>query len=897
MISARRAGQAFLFACGVWILASGEVRAETVTLANGMQLEGDLGRIARLGADPLAPAGAAAVARVPIVVIDNQLTRTFVFHDLSRLKVAPAPPSNHERIEIDQRVQRVGRQVMSVGPILRVDPFDEWGHRIFSMSSNLGTTNVVQGITIITPKWTQVEAIQGPESYVWMLRVATSSIPRQQLSKILYRQIDPKNSDQRLSIVRLYLQAERFIDAREELKAVIADFPGLTRLDEQVKSLNQISAQRILKEIELRRDAGQYQLAVQMLESFPAEGVAGETLLKVRETLQEITDLNAQGAVVLKQLDEHLATLKDEKTRADAKLIVDEMKRDLNANTFERLADYLRLADDAATTPEQKLSWAISGWLLGSGSALENFGTSISLVQVRTLVQRYLVTTRQPERDLILAEMSSLAGATPANIAKLVAHMKPPLPTAELDGPPANLDNPAEVLGTGKPAPPAPAAPGVQPPAAPVPAPPAPLPALPPPAAEKGKPKAKAAPGPLDGCAPPAVAPDGAGVLDADPNKGKPLPGAPVAAAAALGVDQQQGNAAPVTGVPGLLELTTKGIPEDPQLKYLVQLPPQYDPYRRYPCIVTLNGSGTTPLQQIEWWAGGYDPKTQIRYGQATRHGYIVIAPKWTREHQRKYEYSSREHAAVLFTLRDACKRLAIDTDRVFLSGHSMGGDAAWDIGLAHPDLWAGVIPIVATAGKYVTLYHQNAKLVPMYFVCGEKDGNKMELNADDWNRYVSYNGFDAMIVQYQGRGHEHFHDEILNLFTWMGLHKRNFFVRDFEVDSLRPWDNFFFWVECGKFLDANIILPAEWGDKPPRTPRPAQIEGHVLATNGVNVKSGARKVTVWLSPEIVTFDLSLGVTINNKRFTKVQPSIATLLEDVRTRGDRQHPFWAKVEN
>jgi hypothetical protein len=29
----------------------------------------------------------------------------------------------------------------------------------------------------------------------------------------------------------------------------------------------------------------------------------------------------------------------------------------------------------------------------------------------------------------------------------------------------------------------------------------------------------------------------------------------------------------------------------------------------------------------------------------------------------------------------------------------------------------------------------------------------------------------------------------------------------------------------------------------------------------------------------------------------KVVPNIETLLEDVRTRGDRQHPFWAKVEN
>ena len=66
---------------------------------------------------------------------------------------------------------------------------------------------------------------------------------------------------------------------------------------------------------------------------------------------------------------------------------------------------------------------------------------------------------------------------------------------------------------------------------------------------------------------------------------------------------------------------------------------------------------------------------------------------------------------------------------------------------------------------------------------------------------------------------------------------------------------------------------------------------------NGVRVESGSSfgKMTVWLSPDIVAFNNTLKVEINGKPQRNVQPKIDTLLEDVRTRGDRQHPFWAKV--
>ena len=75
----------------------------------------------------------------------------------------------------------------------------------------------------------------------------------------------------------------------------------------------------------------------------------------------------------------------------------------------------------------------------------------------------------------------------------------------------------------------------------------------------------------------------------------------------------------PPTGRRACIELTVPGLPQEPEITYYVQLPPEYDPYRRYPCVVTLNGAGTTPAQQIDWWAGGYHEARKLRLGQATR--------------------------------------------------------------------------------------------------------------------------------------------------------------------------------------------------------------------------------------------------------------------------------------
>jgi len=768
-----------IISIAILALCTHDLAAAVLTMRSGMQFEGRTAEMGSLNENPLNPGAESGVK--PIRIIDDGLRRTFV-RDLEVVAVAESPPTSDERIQIKQPVAAAGRRIGNVGPILGVTPFDEWGRRTFSMQGPDGQLDVIQGITEITPTYTRVEGLRGT-GLIWDMRMATSSLPREVISTVIRESLAVDNPDDRLRIVRLFIQANRFGDALLELDVLIRDFPEVEELKGQADRLRQSLAQRMLREIELRRDAGQYDRVRALLGAFPEKGIAGVTLLTVRDMLAVYEKREQQYAQSLELLAENINEIEDETVKEKLAPIHQEIKDELNIHALDRMADFLRLADDASLKPDQKVALAVSGWLLGSGEAIDNLAVAVSLFEVRNEVTTYLNAKRPHERDDCLERIRSLEGGSPSYLARLIARMKPPIPTEATE-----------------------------------------------------------------------------------------------------------------IETPGLYELTVPGIERQPEFSYQIQLPPEYSPYRRYPCVVTLNGAGSTETQQIDWWAGTYSDRALTRQGQAARHGYIVIAPKWQKPFQREYEFTLREHAAVLFALRDACQRVSIDTDRVFLSGHSMGGDAAWDIGLSHPDLWAGVIPIVANADRYIHKYSDNGRGLPMYFIGGERDGGWLNENGMELERYLTGSQYDVTVVQYLGRGHEDFQDEIQRLFDWMELssHRRQFFPREINALSMRPWDNYFWWLELDQMPAPALAMPAE---KKERNVRPIKTTARILENNRITVAARSARGIVWLSPEMVDFDQPVTVTVDGRKIRKEAAADAkTLLEDVRTRGDRQHPFWAKVE-
>ncbi len=332
---------------------------------------------------------------------------------------------------------------------------------------------------------------------------------------------------------------------------------------------------------------------------------------------------------------------------------------------------------------------------------------------------------------------------------------------------------------------------------------------------------------------------------------------------------------------------------------YDIQLPPEYDPQRSYPCIVAIAPPGVDPRRQIEWWSGQYDERLKTRLGLASRYGFIVVAPHWTRAGQNSYEFTAVEHARVLASLRDAMRRSSIDSDRVFLTGHNEGATAAWDISLAHPDLWAGMVSVGGEPSKTIHHYDANAKYVPIYLVMGEKDGTPAPFvrNGDKMNDYMGM-GYDTMVVMYRGRGRELFYEELPNIFDWMrsSAHVRGSPPSDIETVAMRVDDRFFWWLEMGPIKPPVAVNPVLW-DRAERI-RAGKVSASVGAGNLVRIFQGPTdSFTVWLSPEM-GLDMSQRITVRYRErnhYVDYQGDIEVMLEDARTRADRKHPFWTKI--
>jgi hypothetical protein len=314
--------------------------------------------------------------------------------------------------------------------------------------------------------------------------------------------------------------------------------------------------------------------------------------------------------------------------------------------------------------------------------------------------------------------------------------------------------------------------------------------------------------------------------------------------------------------------------------------------------IVSLHPAEHNGKAELDFWGG-----SAAKPGRAMASGYIVITPEYVEPETHEYGYSMTSHDVVVRSIIDARKRFNVDSDRIFLTGHGMGGDAAFDIGMSHPDLFAGVIPINGICNHFCTWYWQNAGHTAWYVVTGEFDArNTFNVDAKILSRMMSgttgySNGMDVVLVEFVQRGYESYFEETPRIFDWMEGQRRQKVPHDFVMHVLRPSENHLYWLSAAglpkSVTESNVLAGPSHGSI-----SPMHLEGKISPGGTIRVKSTAKSHTVWLSPELISFEKPIKVMVRDmqKHIKQPKSSIEDILDDFSSRADRQLIYTARID-
>jgi acetyl esterase/lipase len=685
--------------------------------------------------------------------------------------------------------------------VLGGDPWNEhWDRNFRFVAPYGGQVTSPQHLAFLSPFYARVDS----RKFNWFSYYQTSELGPSTVRTLLYTYPGLKTGERndpawRFKVYRFFVQAGWYDQAEEELNAILKDSPDeKEKVETAREALKRLRALQLYDDIQLAHQAGQFQWVQKQLGRFPREGVNDKALAAIR-ALKATYETNGESLELargyLRELPRRCPLAHRETFQKAAGAILAE----LDLGNVSRLEAFLSMAQQAKRDkqngktpkePEEILSLAVSGWLLGKDAAEAKVEEAKRLWKAREFVLKYQGEDDETAREQLLKNYLS----APSDV----------LPIDEL----------TQIIGF-----------------------------LPPPKAEK----------------------DPAGTLS-------------------LRTDLPDGP--------------KKGIP------YVVQLPPEYHHGRAFPVLFALHHTGERPEAMLARVSA-----------MAAKHGYIVVAPEWDKVGDSAYQFTAEEHAAVTDVLRDLRRRFQVDSDRVFLMGAGQGGNMAFDVGLSHPDLFAGVLPVSGWPGRHGQRYWPNCLDLPFYIVDGDLAdhvmGNKqvqgnLQLFQNKWVKL----GYPVLYVLYKGRGVEWFAGELPSMFDWMD-HKRDRHRRalafprlaksggtlDQRFQCLRTTDNHFYWLSTNGIDPKKVNDGTEWhSDRYGATFQAWALEGNIINVNPTNIK----QLTVWLSKEMIDFPKPVTIRINGSprwwNHRQVQPSLKTLLEDFYERGDRQRLFWARLD-
>lgn len=191
------------------------------------------------------------------------------------------------------------------------------------------------------------------------------------------------------------------------------------------------------------------------------------------------------------------------------------------------------------------------------------------------------------------------------------------------------------------------------------------------------------------------------------------------------------------------------------EMEYALFVPSQYESAKKVPLIIALHGLGSNP-QQIIRYRGFTD--------LAEKHGYIIAAPMgynssgWygaldltkKADPPNLGELSEKDVMNVLGIVR---KEYNVDSNRIYLMGHSMGGGGTIHLAIKYPDVWAALGPIAPALFRPATDV-EKIKHLPIIYIQGDNDRLCPVSTARRWVEQMKKHEMTIEYIEVPGGDH-----------------------------------------------------------------------------------------------------------------------------------------------
>ena len=199
-------------------------------------------------------------------------------------------------------------------------------------------------------------------------------------------------------------------------------------------------------------------------------------------------------------------------------------------------------------------------------------------------------------------------------------------------------------------------------------------------------------------------------------------------------------------------------------VNYLLYLPDGYhqDTLKKWPLLLFLHGSGEKgdDLAKVK----KHGPPKLIDQGK--KFPFIVISPQAA---SRERGWSNADLYALLL---DCKQKYRVDTDRIYLTGLSMGGFGTWSLAIEHPQEFAAIVPICG-GGDTTDIW--KLRHTAVWGFHGAKDNNvPLALDQKMISTLQIYNP-SAKLTIYPEAEHDSWTETYNNdsLYQWLSLQKK----------------------------------------------------------------------------------------------------------------------------